>query len=136
MPAEQATRILRCLNLSADEADLLKRRGLYVDMDRNGRIHEPSEITETELTGQLARARQAAESICWLLGAGAQARLANPPPEAIRLARALVSALTQARSARTTEDAVEVMLKAVSELRNAAGRARPPDGRPGRRPGP
>ncbi len=105
--------------MSAEEADRLKRRGLYVDMDRGGRIREPSEITEAEVTSQLARARQAAGSAGLLLGPEAQARLANPPAEAIELARALVSVLTQTpRYARTPEAAVDVMLNAVSTFRN------------------
>ncbi len=118
MPAAQVTQVLGALNVPADEADRLKRRGLYVDMDRSGRIREPSEITEAEVTSQLARARQAAESAGLLLGPEAQARLANPPAEAIELARSLVSVLTQERYARNPEAAVDVMLNAVSKLRN------------------
>jgi AbiV family abortive infection protein len=118
MPAAQARQILCSLNVPADEADRLKRRGLYVDMDRSGRIREPSEITEAEVTGQLARARQAAHSARWLLSPEAQARLAHPPAEAVELARALVGALTQAGNARTPEAAVDVVLNAVSELRD------------------
>jgi AbiV family abortive infection protein len=117
MPAAQVTHILSTLNVPADEADRLKRRGLYVDMDRNGRIREPSEITEAEVNSQLARAQQAAESSRLLLGSEAQARFAHPPPEAIELARALVSVLTQAQYARTPEAAVDVMLDAVGKLR-------------------
>jgi AbiV family abortive infection protein len=117
MPAAQVTQILCALNVPADEADRLKRRGLYVDMDRSGRIREPSEITEAEVNSQLTRAQQAAESSCLLLGSEAQARLANPPQEAVELARALVSVLTQARYDRTPEAAVNVMLDAVSTFR-------------------
>ncbi len=121
MPATQVTQILCTLNLPADEADRLKRRGLYVDMDRSGRIREPSEITEAEVNCQLARAQQAAESSCLLLGPELQARLANPPPEAVELARALVSVLSQARYARTPEAAVDVMLDAVGKFRERHG---------------
>lgn len=97
-------------------------------MDRSGGIREPSEITETEVTRQLDRARQAAHSAELLLGPQAQARLANPPEEVIVLARSLVCALTQAGQTRTPQAAVEVMLNAVSELhhhmatKNARGR--------------
>jgi AbiV family abortive infection protein len=122
MPAAQVTRILSTLNVPADEADRLKRRGLYVDMDRSGRIREPSEITEAEVNSQLARAQQATESSRVLVGPEAQARFANPPPEAIELARALVSVLTQAQYARTPEAAVDVMLDAVSKLRERCDR--------------
>lgn len=119
MPAAQLTQIVGALNVPAEEADRLKRRGLYVDMDRGGRIREPSEITEAEVTSQLARARQAAESAGLLLGPQGQARLANPPAEAIELARALVSVLAQTpRYARTPEAAADVMLNAVSRFRN------------------
>jgi hypothetical protein len=106
------------LNVPAEEADRLKRRGLYVDMDRTGRIREPSEITEAEVTSQLAWARQAAHSARWLLGPQAQARIAHPPPEKVELARALVSVLTQAGNARTPQAAVEVLLTAVRKLRD------------------
>jgi hypothetical protein len=118
MPAARATQIVCSLDVPAEEADRLKRRGLYVDMDRSGRIREPSEITDAEVTSQLARARQTAESAGWLLGPEAQARLANPPAEAVQLARALVSVLTQAGNARTPEAAVDVMLNTVSKLRD------------------
>jgi AbiV family abortive infection protein len=118
MPATRAKQILESLNVPADEADRLKRRGLYVDMDRSGRIRDPSEITEAELASQLARARQAGDSAGLLLGPEVQARVAHPPAEVIELARALCNALTRARSARTPDAAVDVMLNAVSEFRN------------------
>ena len=116
MPPERAREIVCSLSVPAEEADRLKRRGLYVDMDRSGQIREPSEITEAEVISQLDRARQAAHSADLLLGPEAKARLANPPAEVIELAQALVSALTQAGNARTPEAAVDVMLTAVSEL--------------------
>jgi AbiV family abortive infection protein len=118
MPNTRATQILSSLSVPADEADRLKRRGMYVDMDSSGRIREPSEITEAEVTGQLARARQAAGSAGLLLGPEAQARIANPPAEAMKLVRALVTALAQAGYDRTPEAAAEVMLNAVRKLKN------------------
>jgi AbiV family abortive infection protein len=117
MPAARATHIVCSLSVPAEEADRLKRRGLYVDMDRAGRIREPSEITDTEVTSQIARARQAAHSAGWLLRPQAQARLAHPPAEKVELARALVSVLTKAGHARTPEAAVDVLLNAVRRLR-------------------
>jgi hypothetical protein len=118
MPAAQVTQMLNSLNVPAEEADRLKRRGLYVDMDSNGRIREPSEITEAEVASQLDRARQAADSAGVLLGPKAQARFAHPPAEAVEFSRAWVSVLTQAGRARTPEAAVDVMLNAVSKLQN------------------
>ena len=88
------------------------------DMDGAGRIRQPSEITEAEVTSQLARARQAADSVGLLLAPQAQARVAKPPAETIEFAQALVSVVTRAGRARTPEAAVDVMLNAVSKLRN------------------
>ena len=128
MPAAQVTQILSTLSAPADETDRLKRRGLYVDMDRAGKIREPSEITKAELADQLARAGQAAASVALLIGPQARARLAHPPAEVIELACALVNALTQARNVRTPEAAADVMLCAVRKLRDstASKSARPP----------
>jgi AbiV family abortive infection protein len=120
MPAAQATQILTTLQAPADEADRLKRRGLYVDMDGVGLIREPSEITVAEATAQIARARQAAASAALMLGPVGQARLANPPAELITLACALVNALSQAGHTQTPEAAAGIMLKAISDLRDTA----------------
>ena len=118
MPAPRAARILATLSSPAQEADRLKQRGLYVDMDRTGRIREPSEITEAELASQLARAQQAAASAALLLAPDTQARLANPPAEMIELASALVNALIHEGKARTPEAAAHIMLNAVRNLRD------------------
>jgi AbiV family abortive infection protein len=123
MPAAQVVQILSILSVHTEETDRLKRRGLYVDMDRYGRIREPSEITDAEVTDELARARQAAASAAWLLTPQARVRLENPSAEAVELACALAGALTRAGHARTPEAAADVMLKAVSDLRdNVAAR--------------
>lgn len=113
MPALQVTQILRSLGVSADEADRLKRRGLYVDMGPNGQIREPSDITEAEVTSQFDRARQATASAGMLLDPRMQATIARPPAESIKLCGALASALTQAGGTRTPEAAANVMLVAI-----------------------
>ena len=88
MSADELAHIARILDAPADEADRLKRRGFYVDIDGNGRLREPSEITESELASQLGRARQAtASGISLLLGPDVHARLANPPAAAVELIR-------------------------------------------------
>ena len=116
MPAARAAQILRTLCVPAEEADRLKRRGLYVDMDRGGRIREPSEITGAEVINQFARARQATASARMLLDPEVQARIARPPTEAIELCGALASAVTLAGYTRTPEAAAEVMLDAVRKF--------------------
>jgi AbiV family abortive infection protein len=117
MPAEELARVLSTLDVSADEADRLKRRGLYVDVGRDGRIREPSEITETEVLSQFARAGQAASVAGQLLEPELQARLVNPPAEGVELSRAAVRALSEVGHARTPEAATNVMLNTISKLR-------------------
>jgi hypothetical protein len=87
-------------------------------MGANGRIREPSEITEAEVTGELARARQATASAVMLLDPEVQARIARPPAEAVELSEALASALTLAGYTRTPEAAAEVLVDAVRRFQN------------------
>jgi AbiV family abortive infection protein len=117
LPAGELARVLSSLDTPADEADRLKRRGLYVDVGRGGAIREPSEITEAEVLSQLARAGQAASAAGHLLKPETQALMVNPPPKTVELSRALVSALAEARYGRTPEAAADVMLNAVGKLR-------------------
>ena len=117
MSDAELTQTLNTLDEPADEADRLKRRGFYVDMDRNRRIREPSEITESELTSQLGRARQAAASISVLLRPDAQTQLANPPADRVYLIQELVSALNAAGDIRTPKAAADVMLRAARKFR-------------------
>jgi AbiV family abortive infection protein len=117
MPAGELAQVLTALDAPADEADRLKRRGLYVDVDRGPRIREPSEISEAEALSQLGRAGQATSTAGQLLEPETQAWLVNPVAEAVELSRAAVSALTEARYARTPEAAADVMLNVVCKLR-------------------
>jgi AbiV family abortive infection protein len=118
MPITQLEQILDTTGAFADDADMLKRRGLYVDMDRHGRIRRPSEITETEVSGQLARARQVASSASLLRDPGVQPRFADPPAEAVELARALVRAFAEAGNLRTPKAAAAVALNAIRKLQD------------------
>ena len=118
MPVGEVAQFLTALRAPADEADRLKRRGLYVDVVRGGRIREPSEITETEVLSQLAQAGQATSAAGQLLEPETQARLINPVAEAVELSRAAYSALTEARYGRTPEAAADVVLNMVSKLRD------------------
>jgi AbiV family abortive infection protein len=120
MPTDELAQILSTLDAPADEADRLKRHGFYVDVDRGARIREPSQITETMVISQLARARQAVSAAAVLFEPETQARLADPPAEAVEFSRAKVSVLTGARYARSPEAAVDVVLNAVGKLRGTA----------------
>ena len=118
LPVGELAEILSSLDAPADEADRLKRRGLYVDVGRGGAIREPSEITEAEVLGQLSRAGQAASAAGQLLEPELQAQLVKPPAEAVELSRAAVSALAEVGYARTPEAANNVMLNTISKLRD------------------
>ena len=113
MPGADLAQIMSVLQVRAEEADRLKRCGLYVDIGQGSRIREPSQITEAEVTSQLALARRAVASVRLLLD------LPLPPAEMVELARAAVSALGEAGYARTPDAAVDVIAKMVSRLRNA-----------------
>jgi AbiV family abortive infection protein len=116
MPVAQVEQILGTADASVRDADMLKLRGLYVDMDRDARIRQPAEITRAEGSVQLRRARQVAVAASQLRDPGVKARLADPPAEAVELARALVSAFAEAGDVRTPKAAAAVALKAVRKL--------------------
>jgi AbiV family abortive infection protein len=116
MPITELEQILDATHASADDADRLKRGGLYVDMHRGGLIRKPSEITEAEVSVQLGRARQVASSASLLRDPGVQARFADPPAETIELSRALVRAFARAGNVRTPKAAAAVVLAAVTKL--------------------
>jgi len=120
IPADELARRLRILDEPADKADRLKRRGFYVDLDRSGRIREPSEVTGAEVASQLRRARQAAASVGVLLAADAHPRIANPPAEGVELAQELVSEVSAAGHSRTPKAAADAMLRAVGKFRQDA----------------
>jgi len=117
MPFTEVVQILDATGAFAEDADQLKRRGLYMDLDRHGRIRRPSEITPAEVAQQLARARQVASSASPLREPGLQARLADPPAELIELSRALVRAYAEAGDVRSPRAAAALVLRAVSKLR-------------------
>jgi len=118
LPAGELAQVLTDLDLPVDEADRLKRRGLYADVGRGGLICEPSEITEAEVLSQLTRAEQAVSAAGQVLEPETQAWLVNPAAEAVEFSRAAVSALTEARNARTPEAATNVLQNAVTKLRD------------------
>lgn len=117
MPEDDLAQILCSLKVPAEEADRLKRVGLYVDVGRGSQILEPTEVTEAEAARQLARARQAADGVQILLEPDEQARVAHPPAEEIELLRAVVKVLTDAGDAHTPDAAADAVTKMISMLR-------------------
>jgi AbiV family abortive infection protein len=116
MSLSKLTQILDAMDEFVQDADRLKLRGLYVDMQRDARIRQPSEITAAEVSDQLGKARRVASSMRPLRDPGVQARLADPPAEAIELSRALVGAFAEAGNGRRPKTAAAVALRAVTKL--------------------
>src|SRR5258706_487101 len=49
MPLSEVAEILDSAQASARDADRLKQRGLYVDVDRSGHVREPSEVAAADV---------------------------------------------------------------------------------------
>jgi hypothetical protein len=116
MPLTEVAGILDNAQAFARDVDRLKQRGLYVDVDQSGRVREPSEVTAAEVRDQLDWARQAASATDVLLDPDAPAKLAEPGVVAVEFSRALVSAFTETRPARTAEAAADVLLNTAHKL--------------------
>ncbi len=116
MPADELAQALSALEAPADEADRLRRGGLYVDIGMGGRIREPAQITEAEVTRQLERARQAVGAARVTLGPELTS-VAHPPEEKAEFARAAFDAFASAGYARTPDAAASVIVTMVSKLR-------------------
>ena len=116
MPVSDVAEILDRAQASAQAADRLKQRGLYVDLDASGQVREPCEITAAEVREQLDRARQAASAASGLLDPGAPLWLAHPGTAGVEFSRALVSAFGEARPARSPEAAADVLLNTAAKI--------------------
>jgi AbiV family abortive infection protein len=131
MPPSQLAAILDNAQVLAQDVDRLKQRGLYADIDRDGQIRIPAEVSEADVAAQLGRARQAVSAASLLLDPGMPAELTNPPAESVELARALVSAFAEAGYSRTPKAAADVVLNAVRKVQKqmAASGAKNQSGR-------
>jgi AbiV family abortive infection protein len=116
MPVSEVAEILDDAQAFAQNADRLKQRGLYVDMDRSGHIREPSEVTAAEVREQLDRAQRAASAAHALLDPSALLWLANPTAAAVEFSSALVSAFSETRHARSPEAATDVLRNTATKL--------------------
>ena len=117
MPLSEFGGILDQAQAFAEDADRLKQRGLYVDVDRSGQIREPCEVTAAEVRVQLDRARRAALAVDALLDPSAPLWLAKPDAVGAEVSRAVVSAFGEAGSARSPQAAADVLRNAVAKLR-------------------
>ena len=99
----QLAELLSGVAAQARDADQAKKRGFYVDMDDAGQIREPSEVSEAEAREAIARARHAVTAASMLNDPSAQARLADPPPDALPLASTLFEVYFQNRDIDSAE---------------------------------
>ena len=125
MPPAQVAEILDDAQELAQNLDCLKQRGLYADIEGDGQVRLPSQVTGADVPAQLGRARRAASSASVLLDPAVQARLVDPPAEVVEFCRALVSAFAEAGYSRTPEAAATVMLDAVSKLQEQVAGSAP-----------
>jgi AbiV family abortive infection protein len=116
MPVSEVAEILDQAQEFGQDIDRLKQRGLYVDVDRNGHVREPSEVTAAEVREQIDRARRAASAVSAMLDPIALHWLANPEPAAVEFSCALVSAFNGAGPARTPEAAADVLRNTAAKL--------------------
>jgi AbiV family abortive infection protein len=117
MTSAELERTLEVL-VPADHADLLRRRGLYVDMEADGITHGPEEITSTDAKEQLGRAEAAVASLTVILGPQFPAWLKNPPQAGLRLAEDVFSALIAADPIESPKAATAVIMQAVVQFRD------------------
>jgi AbiV family abortive infection protein len=116
MPISEVAEILDDAQASAQDADRLKQRGLYVDVDRSGRVRVPSEVTAADVREVFDRAQRAAWGVNALLEPGAPRQLASPAAVSVEFSRALVSAFGRTGHCRSSEAAADVFLKTATEL--------------------
>ncbi|MGN6681887.1 MAG: AbiV family abortive infection protein [Streptosporangiaceae bacterium] len=120
LPAAQVDQALKDIEQSADEADLLRRRGLYVDIRADGGIYEPRHVTEAELGRQLALARNAAGATIALQDLRERALIIEPADEVLELTKSAVRAVMVSRQRRKPQAAADVITQTVRGLVQAA----------------
>jgi len=116
MPLSEVAEILDDAQASAQDADRLKQRGLYVDVDRSGRVRVPSEVTAAEVRAVFDRARRAAWGVNALLDPGAPRQLASPAAVSAEFSCALVSAFGHTGHCRSPGAAADILLNAADLL--------------------
>jgi AbiV family abortive infection protein len=120
MAPGQVAAMLEDAQLLAQDVDRLKQRGLYADIDQEGHIRLPSEVSEADVRTQLDQARRAVSAASLLLDPGIPDELANPPSESVELAQALVGAFAEAGHSRTPQAAADVVLNAIRKFQKQA----------------
>ena len=116
MPPDKVADILCDAQTFALDADRLKQRGLYVDVDQGGYIREPSQFTAAQVSEKLYRDRQAASGVDALTDRDPSVWFTAPAAIVAEFSGALFRAISEAGHQRSPEAAAEVLLSAASKL--------------------
>jgi AbiV family abortive infection protein len=117
MPISEMAEILDRAQALAGNEDMVRLRGLYVDVGQNGEVQQPSEVTAAQVREQLDLARLASSTASGMLDPGATARITHPDECTIEFSRALIGAFADIGYARSPAAAAEVWLDAASKSR-------------------
>jgi AbiV family abortive infection protein len=116
LPEDDVDEVLIEAGDDAEEADRLRRAGMYVDISRAG-IRAPEQVTGAEVADRLARARQAAAATTVLQDHRERALISDPSDNVKALTKSAVDAITTAdQSRRTPKGAAQVIDRTVRGL--------------------
>ncbi len=108
----------------ASGANEAKKNGLYADMDEDGRLRLPSDVTENDARQSVARAREIAASSRMFRDQEAMARLAAPPENFVALMTpALIAALDSTSSDAGPEETAAMARDFAARLQELAASA-------------
>lgn len=113
-------RLLRDVGAQAADANEAKKSGLYADIDADGRVQLPSDVTEAEARDAVTRAREVAKSAGPLSDPISLAGLADPPAELMQLMTPLlVAGLDSVPSDAGPEEAAAAAMEFVRQAHSA-----------------
>jgi AbiV family abortive infection protein len=100
----------------AGDANVAKQRGLYADLMADGTLSVPSDVTESEAAGAMARAREVGASATLLHDQEALAAFADPPAEALAVAEVLFGHWYEAKDIDNADDAAALIRNLAAQL--------------------
>jgi len=116
----EVDRVFEDVNRTSDDGDLLRRRGMYVDIRPDGGIYEPHQVTGAELGHQLTRAKNAAGAVIALHDHRERALIIHPADEVLELTSSALRAVIASKQRRRPQAAIDVITRTVRELVEAS----------------
>jgi AbiV family abortive infection protein len=120
-PAALLAQMLEDASAESEVNDRQKLRGLYADMAPDGSIWHPDQITETEATEQVERARQVAASAAMFGEPDFVKTFANPPAPAVAASDILFRRYLNAPKPADATAAVQVVQDGLAEVMTQFG---------------